>query len=68
MTHLDLFSGIGGFALGFRNAGDIQTLAFCEIEPYAQKVLAKNFPDTPIYTDVKEVIGMKKMLAASANV
>ena len=57
MTHLDLFSGIGGFALGFRNAGGIRTVAFCEIEPYAQKVLAKNFPGTPVYPDVKEVKG-----------
>ena len=57
LTHLDLFSGIGGFALGFRNAGGIRTVAFCEIDSYAKKVLAKNFPDTPIYPDVKEVKG-----------
>jgi DNA (cytosine-5)-methyltransferase 1 len=41
-THLDLFSGIGGFALAARNCG-IKTVAFCEIEPYCQKVLIKNF-------------------------
>jgi len=57
LKHLDLFSGIGGFALGFRNAGGIKTVAFCEIEPYAQKVLAKNFPGTPVYPDIKEVKG-----------
>ncbi len=57
LKHLDLFSGIGGFALGFRNAGGIETVAFCEIEPYARRVLAKNFPGVYIYPDVKEVRG-----------
>jgi DNA (cytosine-5)-methyltransferase 1 len=41
-THLDLFSGIGGFALAAQWAG-FRTVGFCEIEPYAQRVLAKNF-------------------------
>lgn len=41
-THLDLFSGIGGFALAARNCG-VRTVAFCEIEHYAQLVLKKNF-------------------------
>lgn len=52
LTALDLFSGIGGFALGFHRAG-IQTSAFCEVEPYAQRVLAKNFPGIPIHDDVR---------------
>jgi DNA (cytosine-5)-methyltransferase 1 len=41
-THLDLFSGIGGFALAARWAG-FRTIGFCEIDPYCQRVLAKNF-------------------------
>ena len=41
-THLDLFSGIGGFALAAQWAG-FRTIGFCEIDPYCQKVLAKNF-------------------------
>jgi DNA (cytosine-5)-methyltransferase 1 len=40
--HVDLFSGIGGFALAARWAG-FRTVAFCEIDKYCQKVLAKNF-------------------------
>ena len=52
MRCLDLFSGIGGFSLGFDRAG-IQTAAFCEIEPYARRVLAKHWPGTPIYDDVR---------------
>ena len=52
MKHLDLFSGIGGFALAARMVGGIQTTQFVEIDPYCQKVLAKNFPNTPIHDDI----------------
>jgi len=52
-THIDLFSGIGGFALACRWAG-IETIAFCEIEPYAQRVLRKNFPRIRIFEDVRQ--------------
>jgi DNA (cytosine-5)-methyltransferase 1 len=51
MNHLDLFSGIGGFALAAKWAG-INTVAFCEIEPFAQKVLKKNFPSVPVFPDI----------------
>lgn len=52
MTHLDLFSGIGGFALACRWAG-IDTVQFCEIDPFCQAVLRKNFPGVPISDDIK---------------
>lgn len=52
MKVLDLFSGIGGFALGLHRAG-FQTSAFCEIEPYCRAVLRKHWPETPIYDDVR---------------
>ena len=45
-THIDLFSGIGGFALAAQWAG-FRTIAFCEIDPYCQKVLTKNFLSKP---------------------
>ena len=51
-THLDLFSGIGGFALAARWAG-IETMQFVENEEFAQKVLTKNFPGVPIHDDIK---------------
>ena len=54
MKVLDLFSGIGGFALGLEAAG-FKTAAFCEIDPYAQKVLKKNWPGVPIYEDVRRI-------------
>jgi DNA (cytosine-5)-methyltransferase 1 len=51
MRHLDLFSGIGGFALAARWMG-WETIAFCEIEDYPRRVLAKNFPGVPIHDDI----------------
>jgi DNA (cytosine-5)-methyltransferase 1 len=51
---LDLFAGIGGFTLGLERAG-FETVAFCEIDPYAQKVLRKNWPEVPIYDDVRTI-------------
>ena len=42
LTHIDLFSGIGGFALAAWWAG-FETVAFVEIEPYAQEIIKQNF-------------------------
>jgi len=56
MKHLDLFSGIGGFALAAQWAG-FETVAFCEIEDYPRKVLEKNFPGVPIHRDIRELDG-----------
>lgn len=54
LNHLDLFSGIGGFALGLSWTGGFKTTGFCEIDPYCQQVLRKHWPDVPIYNDVKD--------------
>jgi DNA (cytosine-5)-methyltransferase 1 len=51
MNALDLFSGIGGFALGFERAG-IDTLAFCESDPRCIARLARRWPHVPVFGDV----------------
>ena len=53
MKHVDLCSGIGGFALGFQWAGLSKPVMFCDVEPWCRKVLAKHWPDVPIEEDVK---------------
>ena len=56
MKVLDLFSGIGGFSLGLESVG-METAAFCDMDPFCQKVLKKNWPDVPIHSDIKELDG-----------
>jgi len=48
-----LFAGIGGFDLGFTRAGFDVTWEV-EIDPYCQKVLAKNFPEAERFGDIRE--------------
>lgn len=55
MKVLDLFSGIGGFSLGLERTGGFETVAFCEIDPFCQKILNKHWPDVPIFDDVREL-------------
>ncbi|GEP11697.1 DNA cytosine methyltransferase [Methylobacterium gnaphalii] len=50
---LDLFSGIGGLALGLERTGGFVPAAFCEIEPYCRQVLARHWPEVPQYDDVR---------------
>lgn len=54
MRHLDLFSGVGGFALAARWAG-FETVAFCEIDSFCRKVLKKHWPHVPCYDDIKDL-------------
>jgi len=54
MNVLDLFSGIGGFSIGLERAG-MRTVAFCEIDAEARKVLIKHWPNVPVFTDVTKL-------------
>jgi DNA (cytosine-5)-methyltransferase 1 len=66
MKHLDLFAGIGGFSLGLDRAG-FETIAFCEIEKFPQKVLAKHWPDVPIANDVTKLTYKNGVLYDDGN-
>ena len=57
-THIDLFSGIGGFALA-SNAAGFSTSVFCESDPYATRVLKRHWPTVPIIKDIREFDGTK---------
>jgi DNA (cytosine-5)-methyltransferase 1 len=52
---LSLFAGIGGFDLGLERTGGFKTVAFCEIDPFCRRVLAKHWPNVRQYEDVREL-------------
>ena len=52
---LSLFAGIGGFDLGAEMTGRFETVAFCEINPFARAVLAKHWPNVPCFPDVTKL-------------
>lgn len=54
MRVLSLFSGIGGFDLGFQRAG-MQIIGMCEYDKHAQAVLRTHFPEATLHNDVREV-------------
>lgn len=52
MTHLSLFTGIGGLDLAAETAG-FQTVGQCEWADFPTKVLEKNWPDIPRWRDIR---------------
>lgn len=52
MKSIELFAGIGGIALAAEWVG-IETVAFCERDPFCQKVLNKHWPSVPIFDDIR---------------
>jgi DNA (cytosine-5)-methyltransferase 1 len=51
MRIVGLFAGIGGFERGLSDAG-LKTELLCEIDPSAQVVLRRDFPEVPLIDDV----------------
>lgn len=56
MRHLDLFSGIGGFALAAGWAG-FETIGFAETDAYCSKILDLHWPGVVNYGDVRAIDG-----------
>ena len=51
LTFVSLFAGVGGFDLGFEQAG-MKCVGQVEIDKHCQKVLQKHWPDVPLHDDV----------------
>jgi len=69
MRHLDLFSGIGGFALaaGWVWGNSHKIVAFCEIDKFCQKVLKKHWPAVPICEDIRNLTNEKIIANATGK-
>jgi len=52
---LDLFAGIGMFSYGLHKTSLYETVAFCEWDSGCKEVLRKNFPNKPIFGDIKNL-------------
>lgn len=50
---IDLFAGVCGFSLAAHQTRQIETVAFVEKDKYCQKTIKKNFPNVPIYDDIR---------------
>lgn len=53
MKHLDLFSGIGGFALAADKVFGKVEHTFCDNDLFCQEILKKHWPKSKIYGDIR---------------
>lgn len=55
MKHLDLFSGIGGFAIAVDSVWPQSEHIFCDNDKFCQAVLKKHWPNAKIYGDIRTI-------------
>lgn len=63
LTHLDTFTGIGGFTFAFEQEG-FRPIGFAETDPYACAVLKKHWPNVRNYGDVRNIGTLHKHISA----
>ena len=56
LTHLSLFSGIGGLDLAAEWAG-FESVGQCEFADYPTKILERHWPDVPRWRDIRTLTG-----------
>lgn len=56
MKHIDLFSGIGGFALAADRVWPGIEHTFVEYDPFCQAILKKHYPNSTIHGDIRQFI------------
>lgn len=54
LAAVSLFSGAGGFEIGFQRAG-VETVLQAEIDPWAQSVLRRHWPEIQKVNDVRDI-------------
>lgn len=67
LRFVSLFAGVGGFDLGFEQAG-MKCVGQVEIDKHCQKVLQKHWPDVPLHDDVTTAVEWAKEKGLVGNV
>jgi DNA (cytosine-5)-methyltransferase 1 len=61
-----LFSGIGGFELGFRDSG-MDPALFCDVDPHAKAVIGAEWPNVPFCDDVRDLEALPDVEVVTAG-
>lgn len=55
MLHIDLFSGIGGFAYAIDQTWNNVEHIFCDNDKFCREILKKHWPESEIYNDIRDI-------------